>query len=61
MPANLDHAVVLFRDYGVSNWLLDIVGHQARLVLRWQVEEGSGRVKSAMENVRADSMVDDLP
>jgi hypothetical protein len=51
----------LFRDYGVSNWLLDIVGHQARLVLRWQVEEGSGRVKSAMENVRADSMVDDLP
>jgi hypothetical protein len=60
MPANLDLTVVQFRDRGVSNRLPDIVGTQTRLVIRWQVEERSGRVKSALEDVSADSMVDDL-
>jgi hypothetical protein len=60
MPGNLDLTFIDFRDRGVSNWLPGIVGTQTRLVLHWQVEERSGRVKSALEDVSADSMVDDL-
>lgn len=56
----LELVLAIFQAGPVSDRLVDVVGHELRLLLRWQLKEIEGRFKSSIKYRLTYPVIDNL-